>query len=138
MPRTADLLTGILAAGSLAIVIAGVWPASRADLADQPVLQGQPVTGPVAGDWIPALSGRIARAERPVRTVTQDRDPLAGFELIGLVETGDAQWALMAGNGESHTLEVGDWLNGYELVQILADRVVFALDGDQRSFELNR
>ncbi len=138
MIRRSDVLFGAVAAGLTVVILAAVWPRNAGE-GDSPVrLSGATITSPQAGDWIAGLSGRLEQRERPVRQETPEQSPLAGYELIGLVETGEAQWALIAGNGESHTLELGDGLDGYELVQILADRVVFAQDGDQVVLELRR
>ena len=138
MIRPSDFLFGLLVLGLGSIIAIAAWPDRPVPQVSGLSLTGEAVASPPAGDWIPQLSQGIEQRVRRERVAAPVDDPLAGYELIGLVETGEAQWALIAGNGESHTLELGDGLNGYELVQILADRIVFAQDGDQVVLELRR
>ena len=138
MIRRSDLLFLTLALAMSGLVLAAVWPRGSQETLPSVEMTGAEILSPGAGDWVANLAGRLEHRDRPDRIVEPERDPFAGYELIGLVETGEAQWALLAGQGESHTLELGDELNGFELVQILADRVVFAQDGDQVVLELRR
>lgn len=138
MIRRFDLLFLTLVLAMSGLVLAAVWPRGSQRVFPSVEITGAAIISPAAGDWVADLAGRLERRDRPERVVEPEQDPFAGYELIGLVETGEAQWALIAGQDESHTLELGDELNGFELVQILADRVVFAQDGDQVVLELRR
>lgn len=138
MSRIPDLRFGAVVLLLITIIVAGALPNPSTDVMRPIRPAGDEVRGPAPGSWVTQLSSRIERAPRPDLTPETQQDPFGRYELIGLVETGDAQWALIAGEGRSVTLQLGDALNGYELVQILADRVVFSQDGDQRVLELNR
>lgn len=95
--------------------------------------------GPGAGEWIGRLTGHVRILERRAAAapVVED-DPFEGYALIGIVESGDDSWALLSAAGVTWTLRQGAVLNEYQLMQILADRVVFERDGRQVTLRLSR
>ncbi|WP_291844235.1 hypothetical protein [Maricaulis sp.] len=126
---------------ALVILLAGLASFLPDDSSSAPAAQPGPsrsVEMPEAGAWIADLVSRTAIVPRPSRQVTDQRVPLDGYALVGLVETDGRQLALVSYRGETRTIEAGEQLDGYVLMQILQDRLVFARDGDETVLRLER
>lgn len=121
----------------VAAIAIALWPAAPRE----PYRFALPQTDAThveAGEWVGVLATKTRVIERRRAPVEQARNPLQSYELIGVVESDGRQWALIGSSGSTVTLEVGDELVGHELVQILVDRVVFALDGEETVLRLTR
>lgn len=137
-----DRRTLILPAAAIILVLAGLL----AFLPGRPL--PQPVTldiaeaasvGPDDSAWIAPLTGHVRVLERRAAVApVVENDPFEGYALIGIVESGDDSWALLSAAGTTWTLRRGAVLNDYELMQILADQVVFERDGQQVTLRMSR
>jgi hypothetical protein len=125
----------------LVILVFGGAAFVPTEAANRPTLSWPEVfrpDGPGMGDWIARYAAQTRVIERRRAPVQRTEAALAGYGLIGVVESDGRQWALIASPEGSWTLETGSMLAGYELVQIFADRVVFARDGSETVLQLTR
>lgn len=89
------------------------------------------------GAWPQWLEGRL----QPVADAPQEAAPveaLTRYTLVGLVEVDGLRLAVIAGGGATRSLAVGGVLDGYEAIEIEADRVVLARDGNEVVLRLDR
>lgn len=85
----------------------------------------------VAGPWVVSLEARMRRIPQVPANQSDTRSPLEGYALIGLIESEGDNWAMISIGNMSQTLKTGSMLEGYELLRIEADQIVFVLDGDE-------
>ena len=89
-----------------------------------------------ADGWIAQLGAQIMVLERRRETRPARQAGLDSYRLLGLVELDGESWAMVPGPAGIRSLQSGDTLDGYEVVQIRTDRIVFARDGEDATLWL--
>jgi hypothetical protein len=131
MPDRADISWGVCLA--ILLVVGGLAYLPLPAPGSAPVPASRPsTTGYLAsGEWIETLDQRMTRRAEAFVVDTAQDSPLDRYELIGLVESEGANWALISDGQSSLTLRVGGVLEGFELIRVDTDQAVFVSNGNE-------
>lgn len=91
---------------------------------------------PVAADEIVAFSARVELGGRRPQQAEPTRSVLDGFEVIGSVETDGRNIILMSGLGQVRSLEVGDQIEGYTLIELGDGQARFESEAGEVTLQL--
>ncbi|RKQ94136.1 hypothetical protein [Maricaulis maris] len=131
MSRSADMIwAGMAALLVLGAAWASVWPLPAMEPTE--TLQSAVVPEDTRPEgWRDAVAQALQPRSAPTARAVAPAQPLARYELVGVVEADSGGWGLFRGNDGLITIPLGGSLDGYVLRSLTPHTAVFELGEDR-------